>query len=213
MASPSCPRCGAPSDPSRGSCRYCGAPAGVGEPSAALDRDDWEVLLPRGELSWGPPLSVRCPASPNDLRVLRSLALVDDVDVVAAFAFVQGTGWKKGAVSTSVSLVLRASNAAGYEVSVSAAGLVSVGRYEDGRHAAWLLEPMVHPSVEGDFGTVHRLRARFVGNRLLVACNGRDVGAFRDDARRSGAVELALRPGDAEAALRVDVLSVRLADP
>lgn len=138
---------------------------------------------------------------------------MDDVDVVLAFAFVEGMGWKQGAVASSVSLSLRASNSAGYEVSVSAAGLVSVGRYDGGRHAAWLLEPMVHPSVEGDLGTVHRLRARFVDQRLVVACNGREIGSFRDGSRRSGAVELGVRPGDATVALRVDVLSVRVADP
>ncbi|MEJ7732340.1 MAG: hypothetical protein WKG00_24440 [Polyangiaceae bacterium] len=204
-----CFHCGAPSDPALDNCGYCGVKRIAMGPSAGMAPSGWEVRLPRGELEWGPPFTIALPASDNELVVLRSHALLDDVAVDIGFRFDAGQIWAPGLTSSALGVSLRASSNAGYDVSVSIAGLVSISRYEGGKLGGWLLEPCVHDKVHEGLGAINALSITMEGDRLSVRINGVDAASVRDRARRSGAVELHVRPGAVPARVVIGSLAVR----
>jgi len=210
MGSPdlTCPRCGAPVDPAAETCGYCRTKRATQGPSAGLDEAGWGVQLASGQADWGPPLSITLPPSKNEHIALRSHALLDDVSARVEYRFDAGQGWAAGLTASALGLCVRASGGAGYDVTVSVAGLISISRYAGGRLAEWLLEPSVHELVREGLGATNLLDVTMVGDRLSARLNGRAVASVRDATLRAGAVELHVRPGAADTRLVVTSLGV-----
>lgn len=203
-----CPHCGAPNDPTVDVCPYCRVRRHAGDPAAGLAPGAWQVLAP-GHVAWGARITVTLPASVAEHRVLRSHALLDDVDAEAEVRFERGQGWVPGQTASAFGLCVRTATRAGYDVGLSVAGLVSVSRYTDGTRDGWLVEPTVHPLVAEGIGATNRLGVTMIGDRLTVRLGGRAVASVRDSTLRSGAVELYVRPGSADVVVILSALSVR----
>lgn len=204
-----CPHCGAPNDPTKDACRYCGAKRGSVTPSAGMASSGWDVQLVSGEIEWGPPIALALPANTNCMVALRSRTLLDDVHAEVAFRFEAGQPWASGVVSSALALAVRASSSAGYDVDVSIAGLISISRYDGRKLAEWLLEPCVHDQVKEGLGVRNVLAVTMQGAELVATINGTAIARVRDATRRAGAVEVQVRPGTAPARVVIDSLVVR----
>ncbi len=169
----------------------------------------WEVRLARGEIAWGPPVTLSLPRSDNELVALRSRALLDDVHAEVAFRFEAGQPWATGLISSALGVSVRASSNSGYDVSVSIAGLISISRYDGGKLAEWLLEPCVHDQVHEGLDARNVLAVSMQGDRLTASVNGTAIASVRDATRRAGAVELHVRPGAVAARIVLESLVVR----
>lgn len=154
-------------------------------------------------------MTLSFPASENEHIALRSRALLDDVHAEVAFRFEAGQPWATGLTSSAIGISVRASSNAGYDVSVSIAGLVSISRYDGGKLAEWLLEPCVHDHVKEGLDARNVLAVVAQGDELTAIVNGTAIARVRDATRRSGAVELHVRPGATPARVVVDSLVVR----
>lgn len=202
-----CPQCGAPGDPAEELCAYC-----QGKRSTALAvglaAAGWEMLLSQGELDWGPPLVIATPATPNERIALRSAVLLDDVHAEVEWRFDAGQAWEKERTASALGVSLRASRSAGYDVAVSVSGVVSISRYAESKLEEWLLEPSHHESVNEGIGVINRLGVSFEDERLSVRMNGRAIASVRDATRGSGAVEIHVRPGSADARVAFTRLAV-----
>jgi hypothetical protein len=209
MSTPTtCTHCGAPVDPAEDACSFCQAKRATGELSAGLDAAGWERMAAPNEIDWGPPLTISLTESPNEKIALRSTVFLDDVSAEVEYRFDAGQGWAKGKTASAIGVSLRASRSDGYDVAVSIAGVFSISRYADGKLAEWLLEPSVHDRVKEGLGASNRLGVTMEGDRISVRLNGRAVASVRDGTRRSGAIELHVRPGSADARVVVTQLAV-----
>jgi hypothetical protein len=204
----SCAHCGAPIDPAEDACSFCQAKRATGELSAGLEPAGWERLAAANEIDWGPPLSITLSESPNEKLALRSTVFLDDVSAEIEYRFDAGQVWAEGRTASAIGISLRASRSDGYDVSVSLAGVFSISRYVGGKLAEWLLEPSVHARIVEGLGASNRLGVTMEGDRISVRLNGRAVASVRDGTRRSGAVELHVRPGSADARVVVTRLAV-----
>lgn len=202
-----CPQCGAPGDPAEEICRYCQGKRTTAL-AVGLSSTGWESVLSQGEMDWGPPLVIATPATPNERIAIRSTVLLDDVNAELEWRFDAGQAWEKERTASALGVSLRASRSAGYDVAVSVSGVVSISRYAESKLEAWLLEPSHHEFVKEGIGAVNRLGVSFEGERLSVRINGRAIASVRDASRRSGAVEIHVRPGSADARVAITRLAV-----